>query len=290
MNILNKTFSLNNGQFIFQHNFTPRPVKSEFNLHIHKCYELYYFISGNVPFYIEGQQYAVQSGDFLIINSKELHRACIAEEQPYERIVMFCKPEYVNFLNTASYNLFDCFERRKLGYFNITERSKVLKYQIDKQIIAIEEQFKTGAIDSEIMIFSIFVQLLVKLNQIYLHENALQVYSQGRDTSKTQAILNYINDNLSTKITLDLLQQEFYISKYYLCRIFKQSTGFGVYEYITYKRLLRAKELLCEGISASEVAHHVGFENYSNFYRLFKKVYGFSPKKIKDEQHEDWRI
>ena len=52
-------------------------------------------------------------------------------------------------------------------------------------------------------------------------------------------------------------------------------------EYITKKRLVLAKELILEGISLYEAADRVGFSDYSNFYRSFKKTMGFSPKELR---------
>ncbi len=86
------------------------------------------------------------------------------------------------------------------------------------------------------------------------------------------------------KITLDILQQRFYVNKYYLCHIFKMNTGFTVIEYITYKRVVRAMELLMSGVTAIDAAHAVGFGDYSAFYKAFKKITGFSPKQIIDSR------
>ena len=60
-------------------------------------------------------------------------------------------------------------------------------------------------------------------------------------------ILDYIRDNLAEPLTLDQIAGRFFISKHYLCRIFKSATGFSVMEYIIYSRILRARQLLQEG-------------------------------------------
>lgn len=57
------------------------------------------------------------------------------------------------------------------------------------------------------------------------------------------------------------------------------ATGFSVIEYITYKRILKAEELLLSGLSILDAANEVGFGDYSNFYKAFKKITGTSPKK-----------
>ena len=52
----------------------------------------------------------------------------------------------------------------------------------------------------------------------------------------------------------DQSSAQFYISKHYLCRIFKAATGFSVMEYIIYSRVLRARQLLQEGVSVQQAA------------------------------------
>ena len=92
-------------------------------------------------------------------------------------------------------------------------------------------------------------------------------------------ILKYINVNLQKKITLDILEAEFHINKYYICHLFKKNTGFTVIEYIIYKRIMRAEELLISGTPIIDVSSQVGFGDYTNFYKSFKKILGISPKK-----------
>ena len=58
-------------------------------------------------------------------------------------------------------------------------------------------------------------------------------------------------------------------------------TNKGIYEYILYKRILKAKELMYSDISLTEIAFTCGFGDYSNFLRAFKKITGTSPKEYR---------
>ena len=86
--------------------------------------------------------------------------------------------------------------------------------------------------------------------------------------TKEYNLLNYV----------DLLEKQFFVNKYYLSHTFKKSTGFTVVEYITHKRIIWAMDLLTVGQPALEVAHTVGFSDYSTFYKAFKKITGISPR------------
>ena len=71
----------------------------------------------------------------------------------------------------------------------------------------------------------------------------------------------------------------FYLSSSYLCRIFKDSTGTTINQYITAKRISRAKVLLAEGHPVAEDSSLCGFGDYSNFLKAFTKIVGISPSK-----------
>jgi YesN/AraC family two-component response regulator len=93
-----------------------------------------------------------------------------------------------------------------------------------------------------------------------------------------QLILEYINQHLNECLSLDKLSGVFYLNKYYLSHIFKNSTGFSVNEYIINRRILKSRELLKQNNSVSKVSEMVGFNNYCHFIRTFKKLVGMSPK------------
>ena len=59
---------------------------------------------------------------------------------------------------------------------------------------------------------------------------------------------------------------------------FKACTGYTLHNYINNKRLIKANELIRNGISMSEAAQQCGFNDYSSFVRAFKRQFGLSPK------------
>ena len=92
-------------------------------------------------------------------------------------------------------------------------------------------------------------------------------------------IITYINDNISSPITLDELTEKFFLSKYYMCRSFKNQTGFTINQYIITKRMLLVKELYKKGMSLSAASVEAGFGGYTAFYKAYTKEFGIPPKK-----------
>lgn len=117
--------------------------------------------------------------------------------------------------------------------------------------------------------------LLPLLNEIYIaycHRD-----EDKNDDSRAVAIINFINLHIKDDISLEEIAQGFYISKPSLCRIFKKATGTTVWDYIITKRLINARHLISSGVSATNACYASGFNDYSVFYRAYRKKYGCSP-------------
>jgi len=127
-----------------------------------------------------------------------------------------------------------------------------------------------------------FIQMLIKINQVLSKYNNSLIHDH-KFAPKIVTILNYINNNLDKKITLDILQKKFFLNKYYLSRTFKKNTGFTIIEYVIYKRIIWAMELLISGKTALDVAHTVGFGDYSTFFKAFKNITGCSPSRYRNQ-------
>ncbi|CAG7610820.1 HTH-type transcriptional activator RhaR [Paenibacillus solanacearum] len=271
----NQILRYNSNPFSLAHTVTDSP--NDIKTHIHNCYELFYYISGDLTYYIEGQAYKLSPNDMILTNSRELHRIVFNSKCRYERKYIHFKPEYISSFQTDDYNMLYYIENRKLGYFNRIPANDVLEYKINELWEQIEQTSLETSPESQIMRKAFFVQLLITINKIFSKYNHSLVDRHKYD-HKIVAILDYINKNLDEKISLDLLQQTFFVNKFYLCHIFKMNTGFTVMEYITYKRIMRALELLTSGMTALDAAHAVGYGDYSTFYKAFKHITGVSPK------------
>lgn len=104
-----------------------------------------------------------------------------------------------------------------------------------------------------------------------------------------QSMLNiqeYLKNNMSEKITLDMLSEKFYVNKYYLTRLFKNECGQTINEYLLQLRISHAKELLrFSGLSVEEISENCGITPLYYFSRIFKQVEGISPR----DYRKKWR-
>ncbi|MBQ7624436.1 MAG: helix-turn-helix transcriptional regulator, partial [Clostridia bacterium] len=116
--------------------------------------------------------------------------------------------------------------------------------------------------------------LLQQLRKKYLTKDS----TVSGSNSNIRNVIEYINENLYSDMSLDGICKRFFVNKSRLNRDFKEYTGSTVWDYIIIKRLLKAQEMIRSGVKTNIAAESVGFHDYSNFYRSYKSHFKVSPK------------
>lgn len=87
----------------------------------------------------------------------------------------------------------------------------------------------------------------------------------------------FIDENYKEAINLDEISQKAFLSRYHFHRLFSQVYKKTPHQYLTLKRIEKAKDLLAENKQVIDVCNEVGFESLGSFSTLFKKEIGFAP-------------
>lgn len=95
--------------------------------------------------------------------------------------------------------------------------------------------------------------------------------------SRGRAPRAFLHDALADKVTLDDVAEHAGLDKFHLVRAFRSEVGLPPYQYLTYLRVSRAKELLRRGVLAAEAAQTVGFYDESQLHRHFRRIVGLPP-------------
>lgn len=97
--------------------------------------------------------------------------------------------------------------------------------------------------------------------------------------------IDYIEKNLSNRISLDDISLYTGLSKYYLHRIFKSLTGESIMEYVQSRKLTCSlNEILNTNMRIIDIALNYGFDYEQSYIRAFKKKFGFTPLKVKSDK------
>ena len=95
-------------------------------------------------------------------------------------------------------------------------------------------------------------------------------------------IERFIEENITKKITLDMICKRFHFTKEYLSYLFKKNTGKTLIGYVNERKMRIAKDMIQYGeIPLNEIAERLGYSNYSYFSRLFSKQFNAPPHKFR---------
>jgi AraC family transcriptional regulator len=167
-----------------------------------------------------------------------------------------------------------------------TDRYEMLPHLITQDLLiyqiglGLKAQLKTNGLDNRLYAESAATFLAVHLLQNYsTQQPSIREYKGGLPPQKLKQVVDYIQDNLAQAISLDAIANYLGISRYYFCRLFKQSTGLSLHQYVIQQRVERAKQLLLQGkMSIVDIALVCGFSHQSHLHRHFKRITGVTPK------------
>ena len=92
-----------------------------------------------------------------------------------------------------------------------------------------------------------------------------------------QQVENYIRLSYMQPIRVEQLARQLNLDRRYLTRLFKQTTGLSIQDYLLQVRLREADRYLSRGYSVKEAALLSGYNDVSNFSKLYKHRYGITP-------------
>ncbi|NCB02707.1 MAG: response regulator [Spirochaetia bacterium] len=113
----------------------------------------------------------------------------------------------------------------------------------------------------------------------------VQENKKDKYTSIFQQVCAYIDNNYNQAISLETLSQKFNLSTSYFSRLFSEYCNSPFSAYLTHKRIEEAKKHLDIGIKVHQVAHLVGYTDYSYFSRVFRQIVGISPKTYQSQKN-----
>lgn len=251
--------------------------RKEFTYHYHDFHKILILLSGDITYCIEGRTYDLKPDDIVLVNAGEVHKPIIHSDAPYERIIIYVSPDFLDEYREENNDLGLCLRQA------LAEQSHVLRLhssrsgKLGNAIRELDNSLKDRDYASELYHRILFLEFMIQLNRAALH-NHIEFIGDSASNEKILSILSYLNEHLTEDITIEDLSARFFLSRYYLMHTFKEQTGYTVGSYLTTKRLLLAKELIVAGAPITEVCYSCGFKNYSTFSRAYKKSFGESPR------------
>lgn len=264
--------------------FHLRTEKEEkINYHYHEFCKLVMLVSGKGFYTVEGQRYLLQPGDTVIVGSRSVHCPEIEGGSTYERIIIYISPEYLQRQSTPGCDLLELFSGSRGHILRPGESGSRKLFAMAGDL---EKELSGTGYGREVLSAAALLRLLVQMAKYQRREDTRSPQPVNPENPRVQAMMRYMDENLAEDLDMDALADTFYISKYHMMRQFRQETGLTVYEYLTQRRLLHARDLIEKGSRATEACYRSGFRSYSSFTRSYAKIFGTTPTGRMDTARE----
>lgn len=241
------------------------PDLTQQQLHMHNSCEILYLHQVKGIFHVDGSEYPVKSGDFIIIQPGETHYMELEQGYPYERTVLRFSPALFDSMDPER-SLLRPFFQRQAGKRNLYRPAKYTNSDWGAYI----QQMRYDK--SRLGILVNLVNLLRLIGQ-YFDQTFPDV---ARETPEYR-IIQYINEHPHENFSTKSLCEQFYISRTQLHQRFIRATGTSPGKYIATRRMLTAQQLISQGNKPTEIYTKCGFRDYSTFYRAYVRYFGHSP-------------
>jgi AraC-like DNA-binding protein/quercetin dioxygenase-like cupin family protein len=250
--------------------------------HTHEFIEIVYILSGSGKHMIGEKQYPVCRGDLLFISIGQTH--AFTSNGDMEIVNCLIHPDFIDhewlhegnaleILALSSFADFDIPAEKLIPYVHFAGSELLEVEQLIKSMIS---EFTEKPTNYRTALKG---YLMVLLTRIF---RAVQASGHGAILGQvsriTPDILQYIETNLSRKISLQELAQRCFYNPSYFSRIFRETFGKSLTEFIAEKRVQEADRLLCEtDLSVEEIASQVGYQDRRQFYEVYKRIMGIAP-------------
>lgn len=243
-------------------------VKTEY--HYHEFYKVLLLLSGSGGYWVDGQRYELQTGDVVLVGSGCVHRPEFEGNGQYERIIIYIAPEFLRRVSTENCDLTGIFS-------GVLRPDKAVRGRLQSLAEGLKRELAGDGYGRAILGNGLLLQLLVEIGRQLRQGDALCPGSVQPDNDRVAQIMAYIDDHLTEELSIESIAEQFYLSKFHMMRLFRSGTGNSINSYITQRRLMLARELITQGMPATESCFRSGFGSYSSFTRTYGKYFGTTP-------------
>ena len=227
----------------------------------HPYHEIILFMGAHAVLYSETQRTEISPNTLIVIPKETYHQlSIVGEKESYTRCVL-------NFYDTEELLPFI---GKAMNGLSITTPGEVVLDLFG--LLMRTADSGVGGREGELILGSALTLLLSELKcGTLVAESAFPIDSLVSES------ISYIIDNLSLDLSISGIARQLNVSESHLSHTFKKEMNIPIHKYIMKKRLAAAFEMISTGTPVTIAAEECGFCEYSNFFRQYKREFGFSP-------------
>jgi AraC-like DNA-binding protein len=246
--------------------------------HFHSEFEIVYVLKSSGKRFVADSVESFHDGDIALLGSNLPHfwkseHASNSDDHVNAIVVQFHIDFFREEINSYPefHRIKDILNRAKRGiHFTKPSSEKIGKM--------LKRLLKLNGLERMLYFVKLLDTMARTENYRYLASKGYQLEEQKELNSRLDKIMHFINTNYQRKITQVELASKIGMTTAAFCRYFKEKTGKGFIFFVNEMRIGYACKLLIENrLSISQICFECGFNNISNFNRMFKRQTGFTP-------------
>lgn len=245
--------------------------------HAHEFYQIWYVITGEATYVLNGQEIDISAGDMIFMPPGTVHELPIMHEGLLR---------YVD----IKFQIED--ERIRAECERLPMVMRLDDKGINDDILKCRKYWYEQDNYSFEIAKLLFEEILLEILQKQLHQKRPPLWLPARrnveDFSGVAAdIARYIDIHYAEEFALEKIAGTLRYNKAYLCKVFKDATGMTIVNYLNYVRITHAYDLICYTTHPiSNISLMVGFSSVHYFTRIFKRICGMPPGKVRELQKD----
>ena len=243
-----------------------------FHSHLHYHIELAVVFCGHTRATIDSTVYDVFGGDIIVVFPNQIHDFRTLEREKY--ILLKITPDLIPELLlqfTSSLPVSNLLKGASLD-----SELNTLIHRISDLYYG-DEPYKESMLRGYLLAF--FGKLLQKMELRDV---------QSVDYHAVGLIMNYCSQNFEKPLSLELLEKELHLNKYYISHIMSNKLHIGFNDYVNSLRVSSAcKKLIKTDLTVTEISESVGFNTLRTFNRAFLKQMGMTPSEYRRKRKRE---
>jgi len=285
-----KTYNIkySSGNYLSLENYVILPKKTGNSfVHRHPTLEISIVKSGNGVYGVENIFYDMQADDIFLFNNIEEHGIySVDTPSPMTNMVIHFNPSFIYFSDSHffDYRFLKIFFDRTENFQHRLDRFNPHTKEVARLLLEIEKEFIDEQDSYELAIKVKLLDILVTLIRYFGYTNSEENLNVTQKASifAVRTVINYIDINFNEDISLSGLAKRVNMNSSYLSSVFSKYNGISIWDYLCKTRIVRAMEYLkSTDKNILEIASLCGFNNASNFNRIFKKTVNLSPSEYR---------
>jgi len=253
----------------------------EFAPHLHAEVEIIYVIRGKVNVSVSNKNFWLNSNDFLVVNSQEIH--CFHRVDDDNVVLIIQVDPNIPIMSHCRLGL----ARLQCNSINLSESNTRALNEIRENLKYIINEICMKRKHYELAVYSLILKILTDIFRSFPYHIMTneEIKFDNENLDRIRKVFQFVEENYMHNISLHDAASLLHLNDYYFAHFFKKHTGLSFGKYLTKIRLEKAKKLIMTSDKPlTDIAMECGFSNVKMLHRAFRYAEGCSPSKYKQSK------